>query len=721
MRKITTIFIAVFLCFQGQQITATEGMWLPLLLESLNQEEMQAMGMKLTAEDIYSVNKGSLKDAIVHFGGFCTSEVISPNGLLLTNHHCGYRQIQSHTTLKNNYLKDGFWAKTKKDELANPGLFAKFIVRIEDVSSKILNDVTDELSEKERQSQIDKNIEALKSSVKLEKFEEISIRPFFKGNQYFMFVTVTYNDVRLVGTPPESIGKFGADTDNWVWPRHTGDFALFRIYADKDNNPAEYSEDNIPYTPKHYLPISVDGVDQDDFTMVFGFPGRTNQYLPSYAVEQIVDVLNPAKIAIRDKALKILDTEMRADPATKIQYASKFASIANYWKKWIGESQGLKTSDGVGRKKKFEAEFSDLIGQSTASAKKYAHLLPQFEKLYKEIEPFALKRDYYNEVAGRNVELLSIVNYLNRLKTNFEESGEEGYNGYLGRLKPFLKNKYKDYNKDIDKKVFASLVEMYDENAGLGPKASTIKKKYGSYELLAGGLYGMSTIADGDKMMALLEESPETVVKRLAEDPAFKFGAAMREHYNENVSKQYNDIEAQINNTQRNYMAALIDVFPKRRFYPDANGTMRVSYGQVSGYAPKDGMQYLPVTYLKGVMQKYVPGDYEFDVPKKLIELYEKKDYGEYHDDGKMPVCFIGSNHTTGGNSGSPAIDAHGNLIGLNFDRVWEGTMSDINYDKSICRNIMVDIRYVLFIIDKFGDSKHLVDEMTLVHPKKGK
>ncbi len=721
MRKITTSFIAFFLFFQIPFITATEGMWIPLLLESLNEKEMQSMGMKLTAEDIYSVNKGSLKDAIVHFGGFCTSEVISPNGLLLTNHHCGYRQIQSHTTLKNNYLKDGFWAKIKKDELPNEGLFAKFIVRIEDVSAKILNDIADTMSEKERQSQIDKNIEALKSSVKLEKFEEITIRPFFKGNQYFMFVTVTYNDVRLVGTPPESIGKFGADTDNWVWPRHTGDFALFRIYADKDNNPAEYSEDNIPYTPKHYLPISVDGVDQDDFTMVFGFPGRTDQYLPSPAVEQIVEVLNPAKIAIRDKALKILDAEMRADPQVKIQYASKFASIANYWKKWIGESQGLKVSDGVGRKRKFEAEFSDLIGQSKKSAEKYGNILPQFQKLYKEIEPYALKRDYYNEVAGRNVEMLRVVNFLNRLVTNFEESGEAGYNGYLGRLKPFLKGLYKDYNKDIDQKVFTSLVEMYDENAGLGPHANTIKKKYGSYDLLAGGLYGMSVIPDGKEMMALLEESPETVVKRLKADPAFKFGAAVRKHYNENVSKQYNDIKSQIDILQRNYMAALIDVFPDRRFYPDANGTMRVSYGQVSGYAPKDGMQYLPVTYLNGVMQKYVPGDYEFDVPKKLIELYEKKDYGNYHDNGKMPVCFIGSNHTTGGNSGSPAIDANGNLIGLNFDRVWEGTLSDINYDKSICRNIMVDIRYVLFIIDKFGDSKHLVDEMTLVNPKKGK
>ena len=329
-----------------------------------------------------------------------------------------------------------------------------------------------------------------------------------------------------------------------------------------------------------------------------------------------------------------------------------------------------------------------------------------------------MKRDYYNEVAGRNVELLRVVNFMSRLVNNYEEGGDAAYNGFLGRLKPFLTGLYKDYNKDIDRKVFTALIEMYDKNAGLGPNASAIKSKYGSYENLAGAIYGSSVIADGKQMLEMFEQSPETVVKRLKEDPGFKFGAAVRDHYNANVSQQYNDIKSQIDNLQRNYMAALIDVFPDRRFYPDANGTMRVSYGQVSGYAPKDGMQFLPVTYLKGVMQKYVPGDYEFDVPKKLIELYEKKDYGDYHDDGKMPICFIGSNHTTGGNSGSPAIDANGNLIGLNFDRVWEGTMSDINYDKSICRNIMVDIRYVLFIIDKFGDSKHLVDEMKLVHPK---
>ena len=457
-----------------QTAFAGEGMWLPHLLKALNEGEMQEMGMKMTAEDIYSVNQGSLKDAIVHFGGFCTSEIISDKGLLLTNHHCGYGQIQSHTTLENNYIRDGFWAKSMAEELPNPGLTAIFIERIEDVSEAVLAGITANMDEKERQSTIDKNIEKLKAATQLADYEDIKIRPFYKGNQYFSFITVTYKDVRLVGTPPESIGKFGADTDNWVWPRHTGDFSLFRIYADANNMPAEYSPDNKPFTPKHHLPISIDGVEADDFTLVFGFPGRTNEYLPSYAIEQMVDVLNPAKIAVRDKALKIVDAEMRADPQIKIQYASKFASIANYWKKWIGEMQGLKSTGAVAKKKGMEKEFQQRLTMNPMGKKHkkkirknrnllYGNLLSDFEKVYKELEPYALTRDYFNEVVFRNVELLKISNYINRLVNSYENNGEAAYDAYKGRLGNFLTGFYKDYEPKVDKKVFTTLMETYNE------------------------------------------------------------------------------------------------------------------------------------------------------------------------------------------------------------------------------------------------------------------
>jgi hypothetical protein len=719
MKQIKAILL--LLIFQIPLIAfAGEGMWLPLLLKSLNEKEMKAMGMKMSAEDIYSVNHGSLKDAIVHFGGFCTSEIISANGLLLTNHHCGYGQIQSHSTVENNYLRDGFWAKSHKEELPNPGLTATFIVRIEDVTKVALKDVKNKMSSEERQSQIDKNLDAYKKSMRLGPFQEISIKPFYEGNQYFMFVTVTYNDVRLVGAPPESIGKFGSDTDNWVFPRHTGDFSLFRIYAGPDNQPAEYNEENVPFKPKHYLPISLDGVEEDDFTLVFGFPGRTDQYLPAVAVEQIIDVLNPARIDIRDRALKIVDSHMRQDEEIKIKYASKYARIANYWKKWIGESQGLKSTNAVKKKMELEAEFTEIVGNKKKYAKQYGQLLDDFTALYKEIEPYAFARDYYNEVAVRNIEIFRLTGLADRLVNAFENNGQVGYDGFKARLIPFLGDFYKDYEPKIDQEVFAALLEMYVQNVDVEYTPASILKMKESYETMAKAYFKNSMFANEEKTMLLLNEMPaEKAIEAIKADPLYKLGMEWKAIYDEKISGPYNEIQTKINDRQRIYMEALMEVFPKKRFFPDANSTMRVTYGKVNGYHPKDAVYYEHVSYIDGIMEKYQPGDYEFDVPQKLIELYENKDYGQYADkNGKVPVCFIGSNHTTGGNSGSPAIDAYGNLIGLNFDRVWEGTMSDINYDERICRNIMVDARYILFIIDKYAGADHLIKEMTLVHPK---
>ncbi len=723
--NIKSLLLGTVMCLTGSVLFAGEGMWLPLLLKALNESEMQDLGMKLTAEDIYSVNKGSLKDAIVHFNGGCTSELISPQGLLLTNHHCGYSQIQNHSTLEKNYLRNGFWAANRQEELSNPGVTATLIVRIEDVSDQVLQGVGDQLSPKDRQSAIDKNLEKVKAAAKIEPYEEVVIRPFYKGNQYYLFVTVTYRDIRLVGAPPESVGKFGSDTDNWVWPRHTGDFALFRIYAGKDNLPADYSEDNVPFKPKHFLPISLDGVEEGDFSMVFGFPGRTDQYLPSYAVQQIVDVLNPAKIAVRDRALKIVDAEMRADESIRLQYASKFARIANYWKKWIGENLGLKSTNGIGKKQQYEKEFTSAIGKN-ANFRNYTDLLPRFEELYRKIEPYALTRDYHNEIMGRNVELMQVAGYMARLKELHSEQGENAYEGFKKRLLPFLKGFYKNYRPEIDKKVFAALMDIYEKEVPIKELAGLIAaertaQKVSDNEGLAQKLYQSTMLTNWQSIEKLLTTAgqSERAAWFFTNDPLVAFASKLREAYAKHVSPPLEDYTGQINETQRRYMKAQMEVFPDKRFYPDANRTMRVTYGQVKGYQPRDAVNYGHQTYLSGVMEKYQPGDYEFDVPEKLIELYERKDYGAYGENGKMPVCFIGSNHTTGGNSGSPAIDAHGNLVGLNFDRVWEGTMSDINYDSSICRNIMVDARYILFIIDKYAGARHLIMEMTLVHPKR--
>ena len=706
------------------QVRAGEGMWLPQLLKMLNESEMQAMGMKLTAEDIYSINKGSLKDAIVHFGGFCTSELISPKGLLLTNHHCGYGAIQSHTSLENNYLEEGFWAANMEEEKPNDGLTATFIVRIEDVSKEILKGVERTMPKSEQDAIIRKNMEEVKIASAKESYQDLFIRPFFKGNQYFMFITQTYRDVRLVGAPPSSIGKFGADTDNWVWPRHTGDFSLFRIYADKNNLPADYSPDNKPYAPKHYLPISLDGVETGDFTLVFGFPGRTNEYLHSAAIQLQIETINPARIGIRDKALKIVDAAMRSDEEVKIQYASKFASIANYWKKWIGESQGLQKTNAIGKKQKFEKEFQKRLASNESLYETYGDILSMQEKQYEALGKTAKVAAYQSEILGRNIEVMRVFGLISRLTGVYENNGEAGYQNFKGRLNNFFKGFYKNYRADVDQNVFAALMQMYLEDLPSKYIPLSVIEKVdaydGNYDKWAAYLYANSNLTDQEKLNGVLDLEPDEAVAKLKSDPIFEVGAAIQNHYNEQVAGGRAEVEAEISRLLKDYMYLQMELFPERSFYPDANSTMRVTYGKVNGYQPRDAVSYEPVTYLDGVMEKYKPGDYEFDVSKKLRDLYEAKDYGQYADsNGKVPVCFIGTNHTTGGNSGSPAIDAHGNLIGLNFDRAWEGTMSDLNYDPSICRNIMVDARYILFIIDKYAGAGHLIEEMKLVHPKR--
>ncbi|RTY84262.1 S46 family peptidase [Flavobacterium sp. LS1P28] len=710
-------FLKLFLVLFVIQMQAQQGgMWIPSLLKGMNETEMKNLGMKMSVKDIYDVNQSSIKDAVPHFNGGCTAEVISPKGLILTNHHCGFSQIQSHSTVDHDYLTDGFWAYKMEDELPNEGLTVTFMVKIEDVTTSILEGTASLSSEAEKQKKIQENITALSNLLPKENWQENKIRTFYEGNQYMLFVTETFTDVRLVGAPPTAIGKFGSDTDNWVWPRHTGDFSLFRIYADKNNRPAAYSKDNVPYTPKHFLPISLDGVAEDDFTLVFGYPGKTNEYLPAVAIEQIITELNPAKIEIRDKALKIADSFMRKDNAIKIQYASKYASTANYWKKWIGETQGLKKSNAVTVKRESEKTFQQKITKA-GKEKEYETVLADFDKNYTEIAPYALARDYFTEVVLRNTELLSTGYKLYQLEQVYKAKGEQSFTDRKNNLIPGLANFYKNFNSTVDEKVFEQLIELY---ATKSPKQflpqSLVNVNAGN---LASEIYTKSKLQNYAGLIELLSGDAGTVLTNLNNDPGFLLVKEIADKYGKEVAPKYDEINVKITALQRTYMKALLELNTDSRIFPDANSTLRITYGKVKGYEPKDATVYTPITYLDGVMEKYIPGDYEFDVPEKLVNLYNTKDYGPYSENGKMPVCFIGTNHTTGGNSGSPAIDASGNLVGLNFDRVWEGTMSDLYYDPSICRNIMVDIRYVLFIIDKYAGAKNLITELKLVHPKK--
>ena len=715
MKVLRLIFIFFSLPLFAQQ----GGMWIPSLLEGMNEKEMKNLGMKMSAKDIYDVNNSSLKDAIVHFNGGCTSEMISDQGLLLTNHHCGYSQIQNHSSLENDYLEHGFWAKNFKEELPNPGVTATFIIKIEDVTDQILEGITPQMDEAAKQKTIETNIATVVQNSPKEKYQENRVRTFYEGNQYMLFVVETFKDIRLVGAPPSSIGKFGSDTDNWVWPRHTGDFALFRIYADKNNHPAEFSEDNVPYTPKHFFPISLDGVAENDFTLVFGFPGSTDEYLPSIAIEQLVNTLNPARVAIRDRALAVMDKYMRADPQIKIQYASKFASIANYWKKWTGETLGLTKSNAVGIKKQQERELTAEI-KKKGKQQEYGNLLPQFETYYSHIESYTLAREYFIETVLRNVELLSNAFQVYQLKQVYKNRGTQSFEDRRDNLIASMENRYKNYNKQVDKEVFGALIAFYAEKVPEQFLPASFKNL--DAESLTENVYATSAFTDYASLKRLLEGDAETVLAKLENDPGFQVAEEMTDAYFTKIAPDYDALNLKIKGLERDYMKALLELSPKdARIFPNANSTLRVTYGQVKGYSPADAVYYEPVTHLEGIMEKYIPGDYEFDVPQKLIDLYNAKDYGPYAEDGKIAVNFIGTNHTTGGNSGSPAIDAHGNLVGINFDRVWEGTMSDYYYDPSLSRNIMVDIRYVLFIMDKYAGADNLIKELKLVHPKKGK
>ena len=718
MKKTIILLFLIISC--STYTRADEGMWLPLFLSQLNEAEMQSMGMQISAEDIYSVNHSSLKDAIVHFGGFCTGEVISNKGLLLTNHHCGYRAIQSHSSVENDYLKDGFWAMNSSEELKNAGLYAEFIRYMEDVTNDVLAGTTLDMPKEEIDAIIKSNIEAILELKGVESPSSYShfVRSFYKGNQYLLFATERYNDVRLVGAPPSSIGKYGADTDNWMWPRHTGDFSLFRIYASKNNMPAEMDEANVPYTPIKSLSISLKGTQPDDFTMVFGFPGTTDEYLPGVAVEQTLEVINPSRIEVRETLLAVLDKKMRADAATRIKYAAKYAGISNAYKKWIGQNIGLKETKALDKKRRYEIEFLYNISKDDALWDKYGNILDEFEMLYDDLEPYAQARNYFIEVGYSGVEAFKYSYRFLQLQGMVKnDAPEEKIQSQMERLKSGVDGFYKNYDPELDKQAFTELMPLYQANVQSELQPQEIYQTT-DWSARANELFDNSIFTQSDspeKVKALLDKSAKDVVDALDKDPVFNMMSAVFGFYGSTIQPQYVELNDQIEAKMKTYMRLQMEVMTERTFFPDANSTLRVAYGKVEGYTAKDAVHYQTHTYLDGVIAKYVPGDYEFDLPEKLVDLYESKDYGRYADGEKLPVCFIASNHTSGGNSGSPALNGKGELIGLNFDRAWEGTMSDINYDVSRCRNIMVDIRYVLFVVDKFAGAGYLVDEMNIV------
>ncbi len=716
----------VLVCLLGlvpRPASANEGMWLPLLLQSLNEADLKALGMKISAEDIYSVNAGSLKDAIVHFGGFCTGEVISKNGLVLTNHHCGYDAIASHSTVADNLLEDGWYAPNAAAEKSNPGLYVAFIERIEDATAAILNGVTEDMSEANRSKLVQANTQRYRSKYNLMPYEELSVKAFYDGNQYFAIVTKRYNDVRLVGTPPGSVGKFGADTDNWEWPRHTGDFSLFRIYTAPDGSPAEYSPENVPLSPKRHLAISLAGVQPGDFSLVFGFPGKTDQYLASSAMAQRVRVVNPIRIGMRDLSLGVIDSAMRASAQTKIDYASKQARIANAWKKWRGESEGVEASDGIAKRNGAEYEFTRALAKPVLTAvevspeqrRRYQHLLPALDSLVRVSEPYARTNAYVGEL-NYNIDLFRFANVIARQLKQYDADAPEVFASRAPDLAADLHESYAGYDAAIDLRVCIALLKRYAAEGDTGQMSGFVRDQIafaGSVDALAAALYGQSYLTHPRRMITLLETDPGAFAEYLLADPAYQFVRQLNGYYEANVLSRYNAYQEAMAPLQRDYMRALMLVNPKRKLYPDANSTMRVSFGKFEGFTGLAGETYGYMTDLDGVVAKYQPGDYEFDLPARLLTLHERKDYGRYATaEGKLPVCVLGSNHTTGGNSGSPALDAYGRLVGLNFDRTWQSTMSDINYDPSICRNIMVDIRYVLWCIDKLGQAPHLVAEM---------
>lgn len=709
-RKLVILILVLLLSWIGCR--ADEGMWIPMLLKKYNIEDMQKQGFKLTAEDIYNINQASLKDAVIGLGydgkpffHFCTGELVSNEGLVITNHHCSFSMIQAHSSLEHNYLRDGFWAKNKQEELANPGITASILVRMEDVTAQIQSRLNDKMTLQEKNDKIAEISRQLEQEAVKGTELMANIKPYFNGNQYFMSVFRIYKDVRLVGAPPSAIGKFGGDTDNWVWPRHTGDFSVLRIYAGKDNQPADYSSDNKPYQPETFFKVSVKGVDEGDFTMVFGYPGTTTEYLTSYAIDQIQNIGYPHRIAIRTAKLNVINEAMESDELLRIKYAAKAAGVANAWKKWQGEVKGLERFNTIATKQREEQAFRTWATDKPT----YNMLLDKYKTLYGQRKELVLANAYLGEAGKKGAEILNWGSTVYKMMQNSTPEIRK-------KLKEKAREFYKDYDVATDRKILVEMLRLYNQNLPQEwiPEEVLRAKKQG-IEKYSEAVFAKSVLTDSLKLTELIEKGSAQTYRKLANDPVLMLNFSMDEFGVSKIYSELNRIEKEISDLNQIWLAGLMEMQPEKNFYADANSTLRVAYGKIQGYSPCDAVYYKHYTTLKGIIEKDNPAIYDYNVPQKLREVYEKKDFGDYTQEGEVPVCFIATNHTTGGNSGSPVLNAEGHLIGLNFDRAWDGVMSDIQYNPEICRNISVDIRYVLFIMDKVAGAHHLIQEMEIV------
>jgi hypothetical protein len=716
MKRFSALLLGLFLLVSSVS-KADEGMWLLPLLQKYNISTMQKMGLELTAEELYSINSTSLKDAIVIFGRGCTGEVISDKGLVLTNHHCGYGVIQRHSSTQNDYLKDGFWAMSLDEEIPSPGLTVTFLVRIDDVTDKVNKQINPKMTEEERSLAIENISKTLSSEASEGTHFNATVRSYYGGNKYYLLVYETYNDVRMVGAPPSSIGKFGADTDNWMWPRHTGDFALFRIYADKDNKPANYSPNNVPYKPKHHLPVSMKGVEKGDFSMVMGYPGGTQRYMSSWEVEEAVSITNKHRAYIRGIRQEIILEDMLASDEVRIKYSSKYSSSTNYWKHSIGQNQALKRLKVKATKEKEEKEFTQWVNKNKKRTAAYGDALSIIEKSVTERKDLVHTSLYIGETLTRGTEILSLASRVEPLYTFLKEGNESGLSGRVERIKQMARAFYKDYNAPTDHKAAKAMFALFAKEVKLENQPTLfqkIKSDYnGNIELYVDKMFETSVFADSTRLWKFLENP---TVEGFENDLAFAASLSINERSSA-IWAQLRTINQNFAKGHRLYVAGIMEMNDGKAMYPDANSTMRLTYGQVMDYYPSDAVHYNYVTTLKGVMEKEDPNNWEFVVPEKLKELYNNKDFGPYAmKNGEMPVAFITNNDITGGNSGSPVINGKGHIIGCAFDGNWEAMSGDIIFEPDYQRCINVDIRYILFIIDKYAGAKHLVDEMTLVY-----
>ncbi|NOQ74775.1 MAG: S46 family peptidase [Crocinitomix sp.] len=700
MKNFILIVVACFSFQFGSY--AVEGMWIPSLIDMFH-SDMKTYGINLSPEEIYSTNKASLKDAIVQFNGGCTAELVSDQGLLLTNHHCGFGAIQSHSSLENDYLKNGFWSKNKGEELACPGMYVTFVKEIKDVTELILVGDASGISDRI------KALEAEYTQASL----VAKIKPFNQGNQYYMLITEDFNDIRLVGAPPSAIGKFGGDTDNWLWPRHTGDFSVFRIYADGNNASAKYSESNKPFKPIKSLPISLKPKNAGDFTMVYGFPGSTYQHTASGKLDFYMNEERPARIEMRQKTLDLMGPAMNSDDQTRIQYASKQARIANAWKKWIGQIGGLKETHAMDKKKAFEEEYMAKAAEKTEWKTKYFGVIKELNDLQKEKGKYEFGRSMFIEYFYVGPEFLGFVMNFANVVNNYETlEAEDKLQAELDKLMKRQKGFFKNYNKELDQKIFNALTPLYLSYVDADLLPDNIAS---SWQRSGDRIYEKSLFLNQEKLEATLTKFSKKTVKKIKKDPAYNYALSIYKSYLTNINPGYGEYAKQEEALMKRYVEGMLVMFPERKMWADANSTLRIAYGKVDGSAPRDGMEYIHYTTIDGIMQKYDPENPDFQLTDRFIELYKKGNWGDYAQDGELWVCFTASNHTTGGNSGSPVIDADGNLMGINFDRSWESTMSDFMFDESRCRNIVVDIRYVLWVIDEYGGASHLIDEMNFV------